>query len=358
MIAASADAWVVRLVCRLLRSSRAREALNSPSSAVSSVERCRLAERLGLGRHALLWAAAGSASLVVIRWALKQGMPRWRVASAAALYGNLNVLRWARRAGLPLGHDIMIKAARGSHLHVLRWAARLGYAVWPSVCTVAAGAGHLEVLKWAHTRRCGASTETIDAALTQGHLEVLEWLGKHSYPMPGHLSHEATRHPRAVEWAIKSGIGVDVWTCVAAARRGQLDSLVVLRDAGCAFNGRGVIQEAARGGHARVIEWALANGGELTPHACTLAARGGHLEALMSLRAAGCEWNHWVMIDAAAAGQLKVLRWAASQGCEWSWDQASAAMKRCGDPATRAYLRGVLSTRRLRSYPCAGDSRK
>jgi len=355
MIVCNADAWVVRLASRLLRSSRARQVANSPSSAVSSVERCQLALRLGLGRPALLWAAAGSSSLVVVRWALKQGMPRWRVASAAALCGNLNVLRWARRAGLPLGPSIMIKAARGGHLGVLRWGARLGYAVWPSVSTVAAGEGHLEVVKWAHTRRCGASTETIDAALSQGHLQVLEWLGENSYPMPLCLSHEATRHPRAVEWAIKSGIGVDASTYAAAARRGQLESLVVLRDAGCAINGRGVIQEAARGGHARVIEWALANGGELTPHACTLAARGGHLEALMSLRAAGCEWNHWVMIDAAATGQLKVLRWAASHGCDWSVDQASAAMTRCSDPATRAYLRGVLSTRRLRSWPIANE---
>ena len=49
---------------------------------------------------------------------------------------------------------------------------------------------------------------------------------------------------------------------------------------------------------------------------CTSAARGGQLETLIWLRQIGCPWDSRTCANAAQFGHLEVLKWARTNGCE------------------------------------------
>ena len=49
---------------------------------------------------------------------------------------------------------------------------------------------------------------------------------------------------------------------------------------------------------------------------CTSAARGGQLETLIWLRQIGCPWDSRTCANAAQFGHLEVLKWARANGCE------------------------------------------
>jgi len=74
--------------------------------------------------------------------------------------------------------------------------------------------------------------------------------------------------------------------CEAAAKRGQLEKLKVLRADGWPWDAV-TCSEAARGGHLEVLQWLRANGCPWDVKTCSKAAEGGHLEVLQWLRANG-----------------------------------------------------------------------
>jgi hypothetical protein len=75
--------------------------------------------------------------------------------------------------------------------------------------------------------------------------------------------------------------------CEAAAKRGQLEKLKVLR----------------------------ADGWPWDAVTCSEAARGGHLEVLQWLRANGCPWDKDTLTIARTRGHLEVKKWAMANGC-------------------------------------------
>ncbi len=91
--------------------------------------------------------------------------------------------------------------------------------------------------------------------------------------------------------------------------------------------------EAVRGGHLKVLEWARSQGCPYNKREiCSLAAKGGHLEMLKWARSQGCPWNEETSANAARGGHWEVLKWARNQGCPWD-------AKTCAYAASEGHLK-------------------
>ena len=91
---------------------------------------------------------------------------------------------------------------------------------------------------------------------------------------------------------------------------------------------KGVMEEAANGGHLELVQWLRGVGCEWAANVCQNAAEGGNLEVLQWLRANGCPWDFCTCTYAVYSGHVEVLRWARENGCEWSaWARNRAAEK-------------------------------
>ncbi len=116
-----------------------------------------------------------------------------------------------------------------------------------------------------------------------------------------------------------------------AARGGHLKVLQWARNQYFPCNTREICCLAARGGHLEVLQWATSLGfpcnALLTVLTCAHAAGGGHLEVLQWLRSQGCRWNRLTCAFAAEGGHLEVLQWALSQDCLWNQRQCVQAAK-------------------------------
>ena len=242
--------------------------------------------------------------------------------------------RWAMRVGCPWewGAPLAAKMARHGCTNALLWAVMNGMAWDKETTRQAAHHGHLETLVRAIAAGCAMDgTEVARKAASHGHLHVLEWI--------------VSKH--AVKWS-------NMHT-TAAARRGHLEVLKWLRSRGIPW-GSNAVTQAAGYNHAAVVEWAVHNGGRLLPKAmwaaaerghlemvtllrerlgcgmctrtCGWAAYGGRLEVLQYLRSGQfpCPWDCETTERAARNGHLRVLAWAMQQGCpvsRWAWVHAS-----------------------------------
>ena len=266
-------AWVVRLVCRMLRDSRAPDARNTVASTLESPERLELAFALGLPRDE-------------------------RVCRVAAARGDLEMLRVAHAGGCALecqrarskwGCLICEDAARGGHRHVLEWLKTHGCAWDARTCTAAARGAHVGLLRWLRSEECDWNETTPTALASAGCIEALEWA------IRDHCAHS----PRDI--------------VRAAAAAGQLDLLRWYR-----LNYRifcnvaadpAILEHAARGGHTEVMEWACSLGCKLTPWVCLAAVCTGQLGALKWARSNGCEWNRQKCRAFADLGWSEVAAW-------------------------------------------------
>ena len=123
----------------------------------------------------------------------------------------------------------------------------------------------------------------------------------------------------AVERLLRRGILHErerEYLCHAAARSGQLEKLMLLRENNKPWD-EITCAAAACGGHIEVIQWLRANGCPWDEEACAAAAHGGHLEVLQWARANGCRWNKCTYWGAVHGGHLEVLQWAREHGCKW-----------------------------------------
>jgi len=112
---------------------------------------------------------------------------------------------------------------------------------------------------------------------------------------------------------------------VAAAARGQVDTLQLLRLRGMPFTAD-AFAAAARAGcvDSMALLW---NGNcPITESACAAAAGTGNLPMLQWLRAKSCPWDENVCISAVRAGHLAVAQWAAAAGCPCGEKALNAAI--------------------------------
>jgi len=241
---------------------------------------------------------------------------------------------WATRVGCPFvwGAPLAAKMARHGCTNALLWAVMNGMAWDKEVPRQAAHHGHLDTLARALASGCQMDgAEVARKAASHGHLDILEWL------IPKY----------SVKWSYMH--------TTAAARGGHLEVLKWLRSRGIPW-GSNAVTQAAGYNHAAVVEWAVHNGGRLVPKAmwaaaerghlemvkllrerlgcgmcvktCAWAAYGGQLEVLQYLRSGQfpCPWNAETCQAAARNGHLRVLSWAIAQGCptgSWVWSTPS-----------------------------------
>ena len=104
------------------------------------------------------------------------------------------------------------------------------------------------------------------------------------------------------------------YLCFAAAMRGHLEVLKVLREYGCLWD-ENTCYVAARNGHFDVLQWARASGCPCGAKTCAFAAAGGHLEVLQWARENSCPWDKHTLIESRAEGHLELLNWAIANDC-------------------------------------------
>jgi len=121
---------------------------------------------------------------------------------------------------------------------------------------------------------------------------------------------------------IPAGREINIWhatsppsdLAVAAAARGQVHTLQLLRLRGTPFTADAFTAAAAAGCVESIM--LLWNGNcPITAAACAAAAGAGRLEVLQWMRTHGCPWDENVCIRAVRAGHLAVVQWAAAAGC-------------------------------------------
>ena len=67
-----------------------------------------------------------------------------------------------------------------------------------------------------------------------------------------------------------------------------------------------------------MLRWARENGCDWDAWTCLSAARGGQLGILQWLRANGCPWDAGTCHFAVDQGHVEMLRWARENGCPWN----------------------------------------
>ena len=94
--------------------------------------------------------------------------------------------------------------------------------------------------------------------------------------------------------------------CTSAARGGQLETLVWLRQIACRWNPWTCSVAAKyKYGHLDVLKWARENDCPWFEETCTYAAEGGHIELLRWARENGAPWDEDTRRIAAAKGYVE-----------------------------------------------------
>ncbi|KAG1692889.1 hypothetical protein DVH05_024177 [Phytophthora capsici] len=180
----------------------------------------------------------------------------------AAAHGHLEVVQWLHsNCSQGCTTDAMDGAAGNGHLETVKWL----HANRKEGCTTdamdrAAGSGHLHVVKWLHEHRSeGCTTDAMNDAVYPGHFETLKWL------------HE-NRTEGCTDVAMEEGVFSGRLNILKWPHRHQLKCR------------RPFMDNAARGGHLRVLRWLFENMEEgFTSEAIRLAANYGHFETVLIL---------------------------------------------------------------------------
>jgi len=296
----------------------------------------------------------------------------------AARRGDLLEVQRHRRRGCEWHAVVCTAAARNGHLHVLAWAVEYGCPWNASVCIEAAKTGHLKTLEWARRKGCVWNSLVCVEAAERGHIHILEFARRDLPWAPCTCRFEFyDSHNVTCPWSncvcgqddpprpclhVHKKCAWNMHACVAAARSGNIETLVWLRTrrVPCPWNSL-VLVEAARYGHVDILRYLR----DSTMHrkrpltsvpfislelACSEAAKNGHLDALTWLRSQHppCPWNAMVAVEAARHNHVHILkyihesltevddRWVSSE-----WVRSEAV--KCGSQAILAYLKNRVA---------------
>eukprot|EP00644_Phytophthora_capsici_P002053 jgi/Phyca11/556155/estExt2_Genewise1Plus.C_PHYCAscaffold_840056 len=215
-------------------------------------------------------AAAGKGHLAIVQYLLqaaKSAAPTTAgcttvAMDVAAAHGHLEVVQWLHsNCSQGCTTDAMDGAAGNGHLETVKWL----HANRKEGCTTdamdrAVGNGHLHVVKWLHKHRSeGCTTDAMNDAVYPGHFETLKWL------------HE-NRTEGCTDVAMEEGVFSGRLNILKWPHRHQLKCR------------RPFMDNAARGGHLRVLRWLFENMEEgFTSEAIRLAASYGHFDTVLIL---------------------------------------------------------------------------
>lgn len=296
--------------------------------------------------------AAMGGQLPTLKWLHSQGCP-WDhlTCNNAAKGGHLELLQWAVIEKAPTNSDTYVAAAEGGQLEILKWMAEqvlvnpnpIPSAPDRRAVGMAAQKGNVEMLQWLWEEGCEVDAHSLRGAVKNDHIECLEWAANtdgsllvDSFGVCWALE-DAARcgNLRIVQWLHARAYAGRTRECQLAARGGHLALLQWLRANGYGWtelgSGEEVCNEAASGGHLELLQWAHGAGAPCDAYSCSRAAAGGHLETLKWLcLVAKCDWNHWSMVQAAQKGHIHVMAWLLANGAEcttWACEVAILARK-------------------------------
>ena len=242
------------------------------------------------------------------RWAMRVGCPFvWgaELAAKMARHGCTNALHWAVMNGMACDQETPRQAAHGGHLETLARILAVGCPMDPNeVARKAASHGHVDILEWLVPKYNVKWGKIHTAAAARGgHLVALQWLRARRIPWDSNAVTQAAayNHAEVVMWAVQNGGHLRLNAMWAAAERGHLEMVRLLRERlGCSMDAK----------------------------TCGWAAYGGRLEVLQYLRSGQfpCPWDSETTERAAGNGHVRVLAWAMQQGCpvsRWAWAHAS-----------------------------------
>ena len=218
-------------------------------------------------------------SVSLLRWAIDEcDMPTGseQVAITAVSRGTFSVLQelWDRDL-ITWNANMSEAAARHGRLTMLKLARNKRFAWRDGTLRGAAEGGHLDLIEWAVKAGCKPSLEGQEMyvqAARNGHIDVIKWLR---------------------EWNSTKGLWGKTYPdlCLAAAARGQIETLVFLRTP---YKGK-------------VSQWSA--------EACATAAANGHLDTLKYLRDNNCPWDKRVLIWAEQNNDATMQKYALDNKC-------------------------------------------
>jgi len=283
MLLRATDAWLSRLVCRKFLRCRAYERATL-ESAVTSVERCGFAIRLGMPRNRAAPAAARIGRLDVVKRHMRSAS-RVHVLRAAAAAGHVDVIELMCLDGYPLTKHARMDAAAHGQLGVLEWARRKRYNLSDAI-TEAAARGQLGVLEWAHGNNVAHNRYKVS----------------HAAALTGGLA--------ALQLAVSLlGCQLDLEHSNNAAARGDVAMLGWLRAHGCPWSSA-TLEHAAHMERVDAVDWLWTHGCPRPASIVECAARYARLDVLRWAVAIGERvfptlWRHGTSVEHA----LGVLEW-------------------------------------------------
>ncbi|AGO85224.2 Ankyrin repeat domain containing protein [Pandoravirus salinus] len=203
---------------------------------------------------------------------------------------------------------------------------------YKAACLVAASRGHHRVV--AALLRANRSAfpdyNVAECAARAGHNKVIERVVNFSKSTTWPLCKWAARAGQldTLIYLREHGAPWDSRTFKAAAKSGRLDLFCYMHENACRHD-CSVMRAAAAGGHAHIVDYGLANGFKWKGHWCDrVAALGNHLDVLLVARTHGYAWTPDVCSGAAAGGHLDLIKRAHADRSPWDGHTCSEAARR------------------------------
>ncbi|GLC68205.1 hypothetical protein PLESTF_000661800 [Pleodorina starrii] len=361
--------------------------LTAASGSVANLEVALASAGLEL-QCELLEAAAAAGQLDMCKVLRDRGCPWGDPLGAAAKAGHRHVCEWMLASGCRLTWDVVRSAAQGGHEDLMQWlltelpgrirdhlfcdlgrslhAAAGGLSLaalqrlWEQLMAGRHGSKLQERLEqldegdrgrilaaaarsttpdwqakveWLEGLGYPRTAEACESAVRAGNGDAVEarlqWLCGRGYPLEAAVADAAVRagNLAALRFLVEQA-GVrptgDEFHVTDAARQGHLAVLQYLHASGLPVNARSVAVEAARAGHAPLVEWAVEDLGVAPADGADslldCAAESGNLELMTWLHVRGWALGPTAISNGAKSGCEEALEWLVERGCPFPLD--------------------------------------
>lgn len=232
----------------------------------------------------------------------------------------------------PTSPDLCYLAASNDAFDILIWL-RSQQCAWDvRTASTAALNDHLNVLKWAMQQGCPWDQTIFSFAASRGDLETLIYLREQTKQDFGarlcSVAAAEEGHVHILEWLVEQGHTILDFEliCGKASSFGHLDILKWVKKQGISIPSS-TYRSATIHGHFEILQWLRREGVPFDELVCDLAAQNRHFEILKWARSEGAPWDSEVFASAVGSGDMSILTWLKDQGCPWDTNACSYAVK-------------------------------
>ncbi|PNH04065.1 hypothetical protein TSOC_009814, partial [Tetrabaena socialis] len=341
-----------------VRDRMALPRLTARSGSIANLEVLLARDDLGLDADgmcdSLFKSAAEAGQLDVCAWLQQQGWPLGTcLLDAAARGGQQAVYEWLLANGCPNGKEgkAAAQAAAGGHVRMVDWLL-LGVnapeetplrELTDLLQASAAGCDLPTLQRLHHTfldSRGGElpnwSQRAVVAAAagspTADWQAKVEWLEARGFPRVEEACTKAAAEPGALarlQWLRQRGYPQGLLVAYFATGAGNVEALqYVLEQGGAGYDGVGLMESAALGGHVAIMEVLEARGVSADEQAAISAAGCYHLPAVAWLvKKLGAGTALTATVFQAATGNMALMAWLREMGCPWDENVFARAAK-------------------------------